>query len=432
MRIVNRLKPYLLQHFSSYDLFLIFQNSGWLFFEKIGRLGLSFVVNVFIVRYLGPHDFGEIAYALSYLAIFQALATLGFEGITIREISIHPNRSGSILGTAFVLRVASSLVLFFAAVIIQYISSGKSGEALWIVLVICLQMVFQVGDCIDYWFQSQSNSKRTVSVKLMATIFCSAIKIYLIFIGADVIYFAAALTFESALVALGLLISYIQYSCQSRWSFDKIQAKFLLRESWPFMFSAFINIIQARIEFLAIKFYLGSGAVGQYAVALSLIEIFDVLGVIITNSIFPRIARISGVKINALMRLLYAAAVLIYLAILPALILCFFLFLPIYGEDFNQAKYLYLMFLIRPMLAYIGLVRGIYLRLSNRNIYAASSSMTGMMVAVFGSIFFIPLFGIYGAALSAILSYLISNFFMDFIYCKRNFFNIVHFYRLRP
>ena len=429
--MINSLKSHLFQHFSVHDLYLILRNSGWLIFEKVGRLTLNFAANILIVRYLGPQDFGEIAYALSCLAILQSIASLGFEGIAIREISRDPDRAKIILGTATTLRLIVALTLFFTAACVNYLSTNTFDENQWIYLVISFQLIFQVSDCIDYWFQSNSESGRSVLVKLVASIVFLIVKIYFIYVKADVIYFAYAITFESALTCLGLLASYLKFPCHGRWIFKKNEAKFLFGQSWPFMFAAIINIIQARVEFLIIKIYLGNGFVGQYAVALSLIEIFDVLGVIITNSIFPRIARNNLIKINSMMRLLYLFTFFMYALIFPVLIIFFIFFLSIYGVNFTQAKYIYILLMLRPILAYIGLARGIYLRLRNRNRYALSSAVTGMVIAIFASILLIPVFGVYGAALSAILSYVVSNFLLDFFFCKRNFYNIIHCYRLR-
>jgi len=41
-----------------------FKNTSWVFAEKAFRILISFVVTIFVIRYLGPEDFGLLSYAL--------------------------------------------------------------------------------------------------------------------------------------------------------------------------------------------------------------------------------------------------------------------------------------------------------------------------------------------------------------------------------
>jgi len=62
-----------------------FVNTGWLFFERIVGMALSFFVGVYVARYLGPANFGLLSYAGSFVGLFIALATLGLDGIVVRR-----------------------------------------------------------------------------------------------------------------------------------------------------------------------------------------------------------------------------------------------------------------------------------------------------------------------------------------------------------
>jgi PST family polysaccharide transporter len=48
---------------------------------------LAIVVGAWVARYLGPGQFGELAYVLAFVAFFQALSLLGLDGLTVRDIA---------------------------------------------------------------------------------------------------------------------------------------------------------------------------------------------------------------------------------------------------------------------------------------------------------------------------------------------------------
>lgn len=56
-------------------------NVGWLAFDKFFRLLLGLFVSIFTARYLGSHNYGLLAYAMSYVTLFAGFASLGLNGI---------------------------------------------------------------------------------------------------------------------------------------------------------------------------------------------------------------------------------------------------------------------------------------------------------------------------------------------------------------
>lgn len=61
-------------------------------------------VGVWVARYLGPDKFGLLSYAGSFVGLFTAIATLGLDGIVVRELVKHPQKENELLGTAFYLK----------------------------------------------------------------------------------------------------------------------------------------------------------------------------------------------------------------------------------------------------------------------------------------------------------------------------------------
>ena len=84
-------------------------NSGWLLADRLVRGGGSLVLMVLIGRWLGPRSFGLYSYALAMTALFAPIASLGLEGIVVRNLVLNPEKSGKTLTEALFLRILGGL-----------------------------------------------------------------------------------------------------------------------------------------------------------------------------------------------------------------------------------------------------------------------------------------------------------------------------------
>ena len=105
------------------------KNAGWLIAGNIAQMIVSFFVNIFTVRYLGPSNYGLINYAGAYTAFFTSFCTLGLgSNIIMKAFSDNPGKDGEVLGSAMLLRAVSSFLS--ALMIIGIVSFADRGEPL--------------------------------------------------------------------------------------------------------------------------------------------------------------------------------------------------------------------------------------------------------------------------------------------------------------
>ena len=77
----------------------ILGNMGWLMVDRMVRLGMGLFVTVWVARYLGPAQFGSLNFAFAFVSLFGTAATLGLDGIVVREVVHHAADTHEILGT---------------------------------------------------------------------------------------------------------------------------------------------------------------------------------------------------------------------------------------------------------------------------------------------------------------------------------------------
>jgi O-antigen/teichoic acid export membrane protein len=57
------------------NLVKILDNIGWLFLDKVLRVGVGLLVGVWIARYLGPEQFGLLNFAFAVIGLFSVAAS---------------------------------------------------------------------------------------------------------------------------------------------------------------------------------------------------------------------------------------------------------------------------------------------------------------------------------------------------------------------
>jgi len=121
--------------------------------ERILRMIVALFVGVYVARYLGPARFGLLSYAGSFVGLFGALATLGLDGIVVRELVKSPERRVELLGTAFCLKIGGAILLWVA--ILAAVPLTKNDlQTNSLIAIIAFAAIFQAFNVIDFNYQA--------------------------------------------------------------------------------------------------------------------------------------------------------------------------------------------------------------------------------------------------------------------------------------
>lgn len=100
------------------------KNTSWLLFEKLLRIFVGLFVNVWMIRYLQPEQFGLLSYAISFAGLFTIVASLGLDEILVKYLVTDASRRDVLLGTAFTLKLVASLLILIVLIIITLTIPG--------------------------------------------------------------------------------------------------------------------------------------------------------------------------------------------------------------------------------------------------------------------------------------------------------------------
>ncbi|MFZ2957706.1 MAG: flippase [Candidatus Ozemobacteraceae bacterium] len=394
----------------------ILSNTGWLFFDRIIRMGVGLVVGVWVTRYLGPEQFGLWNYTTAFTSLFGALATLGLDSIVIRELVRCPDRQNELLGTAFWLKLFGGL--FTLCVTVLAISFVRKGEtlALWLVALSAGSFIFQSFGVIDFYFQSQTKSRYTVYSANGSFIILAVIKVILLFSAAPLIAFAWAGLAEAALTTLFLTVAFFVNQQSIRdWRFNRKVAGELLRDSWPLILSTIAIMIYMRIDQIMIGQILGDKDVGIFSAAVRISEVWYFVPMAIASSVFPAImeSKKQGENIYyARLQLLFT--LLAWLGILFAVIMTFAsgaIVHLLFGDRFAAAAPILAIHSWSGIFVALGVASSNWYVIENLQVFTFYRTLQAAIVKISLNFFLIPRYGIYGAALATVLTYVIALFF---------------------
>lgn len=400
-----------------YDLQKAIGNAWWLLVDKVLRLGIGFIVAVWMVRYLGPLQYGLYSFAVAFVALFSAFANLGLDSVVIRDIVKDQSRSRELLGTAFVLKFSGAVLTTLSVVVLILALRPGDWLSFWLVLLAAGGFLFQSFDTIDLWFQAMLQSRFAVWAKNVAFLIATLAKVWLILSGAPLIAFAAVGLVEIILGAVGLLIAYrLNQQMFARWRFSPQIARNLLRESWPLLFSGLAITLYMRIDQIMLGQMKGDIAVGHYAAAVRISEIWYFIPMIIVASATPALiqAKQAGgaIYLKRLGALFGVTTLLSYGITIPIFLLSDSLIEALFGPAFQEAgSVLKVLIWTTPFVA-LGVASSQYLLIEGLNNIALQRTLVGAGLNVLLNLVWIPPYGALGSAWATLLSYSVPSLWL--------------------
>lgn len=385
-------------------------NTGWQFADHVLRMGVGLLVGIWIARYLGPEQFGLLSYALAFVALFAPFAALGLDDLIVRDIVRTPEAKEEVLGSAFVLRLASGAFAFLAAV--GSIFWLRADEALTrsLVMIIAAGTLFQAFHVIEFWFHSQVRAKYAVLARNAAFLLCSLLKIILIVRGAPLIAFAWVALFEIVLGAAGLVLTYLAQGNRLRdWRVRGGKAWLLLRDSWPLMLSGVVIAIYLRIDQVMLGELAGNTEVGIYSVAVRLAEVWLFIPTAIYWSVFPSIVEAKAISdellYERLQKLYNLMALSAYAVAIPVALVAQWLVPTLFGEAYVRGGLMLAALVWANIFMSLEMARSAFLTVMNwTRIYLLTVSL-GCLLNIALNYLLIPRYGGMGAVIASLLAY---------------------------
>ncbi len=382
--------------------------------DNVANLAISFVIGIFVARYLGPSDLGLLNFAKSIANVFVVFCTLGLEKILVKDLIKKKLNYELILGTGLALKVLASglSILIFSTFGNLAIREPLSYQ---LTLIFVLVTFFDAFSVIRFYFQSQVKSRFTSRVALVKIIITSLIKFLLIYLGLPVIYFAYVGLFEAFVGTMGLIYVLHKRSGHRLWQFrfNVNYGKGLVKDAWPLLLSNFVVLVYMEIDQVMIKYMIDASAVGHYSVSVKFTNVWFFVGATICSSLFPAILNAKNhneelyrSRMQNLLKLLAAISITISLFV-------FLISKPLvnilFGSEFLPSVPALQIQVWSLVFVYMGIAGSQWYIAEDLQKLLLLRSFVGAVCNILLNLLLIPRYGINGAAIATLVSQVIVN-----------------------
>ena len=402
---------------------MVARNSAWIFFEKGSRMAMSLVFGVWTARYLGPSQYGELAYVVAFIAIFNAWVTLGADNYLVKMLVMERSNAATLIGTVMGIRFSLGIFSYFLALGYWYfqVDEAKDFTVLFYIALAGGVLIIQAVDTIELWFQSQNQNKLISISRITAFFIANLIRILLIVNAAPLWAFMLFTTIDS-LFAAACLYLFLRNDLKGvKLKFSRVIAKGLFGKIWTFTISSAALGLLANIDKVILGNIAGSLDVGIYAAAIPLSVAWLILPHSISISIIPLLTKLKNSDQNqyylTLHKYMRYFSIIGYGFILFILIFSSDIVGIIYGGKYSQASSVLKIYAFSTIFTALGLIQGIYISISDKKILNIFRTFLSIGTCILLNFILIPLYSEKGAAIAAIFSQaafsLFSNLFFD-------------------
>ena len=383
--------------------------------QRIVELPIRFLVGAWLIRYLGPQQFGVYSYSLSFVLLFADVAALGMDKIVVRDLTRGVFPIGEILATSVAMRVVAALstTILVVAVAAATEDDPLIRNAIW---VLAIQLLFSPALVVDLWFQFQVDSQYVAWIRIGATAVIAAIQVVFIMSGFPLQAFLWLLVAQSALVALGLLIAFRKVGPRElEWRRNLRLATGMARDALPLLLAGLSVAVYMRIDQVMLGRLAGFDSVGAYGAAVKVSEIWYFVPMALAISVFPGIVQIRArgtlQEYQRRLQLLYDgmalysyAVIILVLAAAPMVVQVLF------GASFVGTAEILRVHVLSLVFVSMSVIFARWLVAEDLMKFSMVTTILGAIANVIFNLLLIPKYEAVGAAWATVLSYALSSY----------------------
>lgn len=395
-------------------------NTFWLVAERALRMGVTALVLGLVARYLRPEGFGQLNFAITLCSLFTGLASLGLDGLVVGELVRQPTEAGTMLGTAFRLRLAAGLVTAAGLTAAAFLIPALRGSAP-LVAAASLVLAAQAAEVVDLWFQRHLQSWRTARTRFVTMLFGAGVRVVLVKISAPVAWFAAAFALDAVLFGVALGLAYCHSPDKAPiWRWNTGAATALVRRGAPLAISSVVVLGCLRLDQLLVKAWLGAGAAGIYFAAARLIDIPLFVATALGLSLFPGLVAAQAESADAFRARLQASFDLLsalgWITALSSLVVGPWGMRLLYGRAYASATPILVILAFNTVVVFSSIVRAQFILIAASTWLHFASAIVGLAVQFPLACWLVPRMNSPGAAAALAISCLASGWATTFVF----------------
>lgn len=385
----------------------------WYSVENLTAVIFSLLSVVLIARLFGPENLGKLSYvqAISALTIF--ITTLGIDHIIVRDLARNP-KNMNYMSTIFITQLFAWILQSIAMFVVIYVVNDGAIEPDIIIIFtwVALTAYFSRATMVRFYYQAINEPHKIGSAALKSRF------ISLIYLGCA-LYYEFSYEYVVAFIPLqaGLQFSMLLYQFMLKnkinISFDTELLKKVFKESIPLLIAGALYPIFMQADVVLIASMMSDKDAGIYSAASKVIMQFTFVGTIVTMAFYlPLSQRIDNKSDD--MEMFFSGIIKILCIIAFITIVLIFSFSDViisilFGKEFSEASEVLKILIWKTLFIYIAAIFSRVLILMNLAKFELIKSLVAASFSLIANIIFIPLYGLYAAAIISVISYLLAD-----------------------
>lgn len=401
---------------------LYIANISWIMGEKVLQMAVGFVVTIVVARYLGPENFGILAYATSLTAIFATAGHMGLSGLIVREIVKNSTARNETLGTTVALKGSGVAVGFLVICSVAFVTEDFKSPEFWVLVIVAASLLFNPSEVFDFWFQAHVQAKYTSVARVTSLILSGCLKVALVAIGAKLFLFAFANLLQAAVAAFMLYFLYSKTSDLSirSWFASLRKAKELIGQGWVIFLGSIFASVYLKIDQVMLKWMVGTKEVGIYSVASTISEAWYFVPAAIVASFFPRLIKLHGSNPDLFRQRLQQVFDLLFILALVVVILITLVAGPLidllYGAAYHASSAILVIHIWAAIFIFMRAAFSKWILIENVLVFSLITQGFGALANVGLNYLLIPKYAGLGAAIATLISYAVASYISLFFY----------------
>jgi len=426
---INRFKSLFFQNLGIKQT--IFKNVFWLAIgEGVSRLAM-FLLIIYVVRILGPTEFGRFAFALAVVSLFAIFSDLGLSSIITRDFARNKEEEKefpAVLSLKILLTIGTLLIIVASSFFIA--SDPLIRTIIWLLGAYILFNGFNI--FLYAFFRARMFMQYEAWARIFQAFLITVAGFYIIFNfpSAKNLSYGYLMASFIALIFLLLFFSFYIQPLKFVWN-QNIWKKFLKR-SWPLGLAMIFGMVYISIDSVMLGFWGQITEVGWYNAAYRITAVPLIVMALISKAFYPALSKLfkeSKEKFQELWN--YQMQIMIILSI-PLMVVGVFTAGEIidffYGPNYANSVPVFQLLILAAGINFLYLPYFRALIVSDQQKKILWACLITAVINIVLNFILIPRYSFYGAGLATLFSH-IFLFVLAFEFSRR--FSSVKIFNLR-
>ncbi len=393
----------------------VMRNLSWSVVGTSVNMLITLVVGIYVARYLGPEQYGLLNYVVSFAMLFSVFATFSSDEIIVKMLSLKQWPKHVVLSSALFFRLLLALGTVVLVVVCAFLLESDMWTK-WAIALYSTSFIAQSFQVFTNFFVAEFKNKFVAKSTVFKGLATAGVKVVLMLMHADLIWFVAAFALDFFFLAFSLFLFFRKnYSYPLSLRFHKKVVHQIWKQSLPLMFTGLAILVYDRVDQVMIKNMLGSTDLGYYALGLRIISVIFFIPKIISQILLPVLVHSYAQNMTAFNKQMQLFSdSMVWITIGLALIFSIFarpLVLLLMGNTYLVTGDLVQLLSWKSLISAFSFVTGQWMIIKGLQRFAPTANIIGAVLNVGLNFLLIPLIGLWGALVATLVSYTFAAYF---------------------